>query len=68
MSQLLFFLVKLKLIWNIFVCISGVVQIHTSPVNVELCLLDAAVRRALPPFRHSLGVQLGKRHSAGITQ
>lgn len=49
-------------------CISGGVQIHTSPVNVELCLLDTAVMRALPPFRHSLGIQLGKRHSAGIRQ
>lgn len=38
--------------------ISGAVQIHTSPANMELCLLDRAVPRALPPFRHSLETQL----------
>lgn len=47
-------------------CTSGVVQIRTSPINVELCLLDRVVTRALPPFRHSLGIQLSKRHSADI--
>lgn len=41
-------------------CISGVVQIYTSSVNMELYLLDRAVPRALPPFRHSLGTQLSE--------
>lgn len=41
-------------------CISGVIQIYTSPVNMELYLLDRAVPRALPPFRHGLGTQLSE--------
>lgn len=66
MSQLGFFLVKPKLIWNNFVCISGGVEIYTSPINVELCLRDRVVARTLTPFWHSLEIQLSKRHSADI--
>lgn len=40
--------------------ISGVVQTYSSPVNLELYLLDRAVPRALTPFRHSLGAQLSE--------
>lgn len=46
-------------------CIRGV-QIYTSLVNVELCLLDRLVTGALPPFRRGLGIQLSKRHSPDI--
>lgn len=46
--------------------ISGVVQLCTCPINLELCLLDTIVTRALPPFRPSLGIQLRKRYSADI--
>lgn len=39
-------------------CISAAVQTHTSPANMELCLLGRAVLRALPSFTHHLGTQL----------
>lgn len=66
MSPLLFLLLLKQLIWNNIVCINSTVQLYSCPINVELCLLDRIVIRALPLFSHSLGIQLSKRHSADI--
>lgn len=52
--------------WNNLLCISSAVQICARPIYVELCLLERVVTRALPPFRHSLGIQLSKRHRVDV--